>query len=343
MSAAIPRTAVVALAAGLLLAGSAAAQAPRGSDLLEQYRNKTSVAAQQFENEIRDAIADAQRLARTDPAKAASVPRKPTTPVEPPTALTAPRRDSLKRDLQERIRVAEADARRGADQESGKAAKADAAGGRRAEQDRRAAEQEQISRSLSNIRALQADGKSEEATRLAADLAARYPDNPAAQVAGRTTAMADRVNDARRLQSESERRVAAAFRDVDRSAMPPLGDIEYDPVRWREITKMRKNTPKLTAQEKAILDALNGTSTLDLQDAKFEEFIDYLEKVTGQSILLDKGSLEQVMVTYDTPVKVKANRLAMRTVLRKVLSELGLTYVVKDETIQVVSVEKAKT
>ncbi len=340
MSGVTPRTVACSLAVALLLAAAAAAQAPRGSDLLDQYRNKSAVAAQQFENEIRDAIAEAARVARTDPAKAAEVLKKALGRVEDDAVLSAARRDALKRDLQERLRVADADARRPAGADGAKTA---AAAGQKAEQERQAAEQEKINRTLANIRALQGEGRNDEAARQAADLAARYPDNPAAQTAGRATAIADRVIEGRRLQSESERRMVAAFRDVDKSAMPPLGDIEYDPVRWREISKMRKTGPKLTETEKAILNALNSPITLDLKEARFEEFIDYLEKVTGQSLLLDKGSLEQAMVAYETPVKVKAKGLALRTVLRKVLGELGLTYVVKDQAIQVVSVEKAKS
>ena len=40
-----------------------------------------------------------------------------------------------------------------------------------------------------------------------------------------------------------------------------------------------------------------GTNVLPLQDA-----IDYLSTLTGQTILLDKNSLEEAQVTYETPI-----------------------------------------
>ena len=63
-------TTVLMLAVGLFLTGSAGAQAPRSGDLLDEYSNRTAVAAQQLENDVRDAIADARRLAQTDPGRA---------------------------------------------------------------------------------------------------------------------------------------------------------------------------------------------------------------------------------------------------------------------------------
>src|SRR4051812_36414670 len=97
----------------LLLAGPAVAEPPRGSDLIEQYKNRQAVAAQKFENEIQDAIAAAGKLAATDPAGAAADLKKALDRVTADDLLTGTRRDSLTRDLKERVRVYEANAARG--------------------------------------------------------------------------------------------------------------------------------------------------------------------------------------------------------------------------------------
>src|SRR5262249_49217086 len=192
------------------------------------------------------------------------------------------------------------------------------------------------------VAAVRAAGKPEEANRRAAELAARYPDVPAAQVAGRTSSMADRVQESRRLQSETEQRRLAATLDVDKSNVLPRGDIDFgDPAKWRELTKRRKPV-QLTEAEKALLDALNAPITLDFKNAKFEEVIDYLETKMGQSIVLDQAALEAAGVKYESPVNVKARKMATRTVLRSVLSGLGLTFVIKDQAIQVTTPERAK-
>src|SRR5690348_5548449 len=84
----------LALAASLFPGVRADAQAPRGSDLLDQYRTRNAVAAQQLENDIHDAVADAQRLAATDPDKALARLQKALARVEADTVLSADRRNA---------------------------------------------------------------------------------------------------------------------------------------------------------------------------------------------------------------------------------------------------------
>jgi hypothetical protein len=332
------------LAAGLLLAGRAAAQdTPRGSDLLEQYRNRNAVAAQQLENDIRDAIVEAQRLAAADPAKAVERLKQALAKVEDDKVLTVSRRDSLVRDLQERIRVAETDSRRAAAGAGEQTAKQAQAGGRRLQQDRDAAEQEKVKEELATVRALREAGKADEASRLAQEVADRYPTNLTAQVAARTMSMNERLNESRRLQAEGEHRRMLVYQDVDRSAMLPIGDVEF-PKDWAAKTKMRKARQNpLTEKEKAILEALNRPITFEAKDIKFEEVIDQLQKLLGQPIQVDQEALDAAMIKYDTPVSVRAKQpRAARTVLRQVLGPLELTYVVKNETIFVTTKERAK-
>jgi type II secretory pathway component GspD/PulD (secretin) len=155
---------------------------------------------------------------------------------------------------------------------------------------------------------------------------------------------ADQLQELRALRSEREFRTALAFMDVERSAMPPRGDIEFPPrAKWLEISKRKSALNPLTAKEKAILDALNKPITIDLKDAKFEEVIAYLEEKTGLTFLVDKNALEQANVGYDTPVTVKARAVSLRSIFRKVLGELNLAYVIKDEMLQITSAERAKT
>src|SRR5690349_6623938 len=132
--------AVLALAVSLFPAVRAAAQAPRGSDLLEQYRTRNAVAAQQLENDIHDAIADAQQRAATDPDKALARLQKALSRVEADTVLPADRRDALTRDLKERVRVAQADSRRAAAARDDRATRSAVAAERRAAYDADAAE-----------------------------------------------------------------------------------------------------------------------------------------------------------------------------------------------------------
>src|SRR5262249_52010974 len=153
------------------------AVAQRGSDLLEQYKNKQAVAAQQLENDVRDAVAEAAKVAATDPGKATDLLKTILARVEKDETLTPARRDSITRDLTERIRVATVDAQRaaaGADDDARRKAQAAA---QRADQDRNAAEQEQLARQLAQVRTLREQGRTDDANRLLAELNQKYPFN----------------------------------------------------------------------------------------------------------------------------------------------------------------------
>ena len=53
-------------------------------------------------------------------------------------------------------------------------------------------------------------------------------------------------------------------------------------------------------------------------------------------------ALDAAGVKYDTPITLKVKSVTVRTVLKMVLRDLGLTYVIKDEMIQVTTPDRAK-
>jgi hypothetical protein len=329
-------SAVLTCAAGLFPAGAAVAQAPPEAEtnLLDQARRMNKVAAQKIEAEIRQALRDAQRLAQTSCVKAIERLKYALAQLEADTVLSEERRDSLKRMLKDRIRVTEQDAVAASKQrEKQPPAKRST--------DENRGELEKIRSGLKNVKELEKDNKTDEASRKANELANRFTDNPAAQASGRTTSAAEQVMNARKLQKDRERRLAAGFQDIDASASPPSGDLEF-PKNWKEKTKGRTNTIELSAKEKSILQALNTTISVNLRNSKLEDVIEYLQTYTNQAILLDKESLKEVEASYDTPVTLSVKGVAVRTVLRKILADLGLTYVIKDEAIQVTTAQRAK-
>ena len=120
--------------------------------------------------------------------------------------------------------------------------------------------------------------------------------------------------------------------------MPPADDITF-PKDFRERTKNRKSQLiPLTAKEKAIMQSLGTPISVNFKDSRFEDVIEYLATFTNQPIVLDKNDLADAQVTYETPVNVRVRSVSVRSLLRKILNELGLTYVIKDEVIQVVSI-----
>lgn len=322
--------AFVALTISLLGIGTAYAQ----SDLLDQARKLKEVAAQKLEAEVRDALLKAQTA---EPAKAAAVLRQTLALLEQDTSLSPERRDSLKQLLQTRLRAIDGNAVRTPDP-----TRPVFDANRRAEEQARAQEQEQIERGLVTVRQLQGQGKFREAEQVARELGQKFPNSPAAAAISRVAPTADRLVDLRSLRTESERRFAAVGNSVERSAMPAVDDVEF-PRDW--ATKVAKRTTgiRMTDKEKAIVDALNSPVTVDFEDSRFEDVLKKLEEATGQTIIVDKQAMNEAQVTYDTPVRnVKLKNVTFRTALRKVLGDMGLTYIVKDQTIQVMTPARAR-
>ena len=131
--------------------------------------------------------------------------------------------------------------------------------------------------------------------------------------------------------------------DIDKSSIPATGDIEFPPAeKWIEMSKRRSKNNVLTDTERAILKALDATVSVDFKDQRFGGVVDWFQHQMGQTIVLDKPALDDLGVNNESTINVTLNKVSTRTALKKILADLGLTYVVKDETIFVTTPAKAK-
>lgn len=121
------------------------------------------------------------------------------------------------------------------------------------------------------------------------------------------------------------------------------GSLEY-PKYWTQLTENRKTITgqRLSDKEVALLKALNSTLSVDFNNARLREVLDYLNEKTGQAIFADDDSLKEANVDYDTPITFKQKKITLRSVLRKILGDLRLTYVLKEGGIQIVTTQKAR-
>jgi hypothetical protein len=335
------RRAFLSVVVLLLLAGAALAQAPadRRDNLLDETRRRHELAASKVEKEVRDALLEAQKLGAS--RKAVERLKETLATVEEDTTLPAGRRDAFVRLLKDRIRVTEADFNAASDRAAAKAAKQAETAGRRAADDRATADEAEVTRTLALIRDLRKEGKTADANRLAENLARDHPESPAAQAARRTTATVNQQAATRTDRSDYQRRFAGAMLDVDRSATPPARDVEF-PKDWQKRVAKRTTAIPLTPKEQAIIRSLNSPITANFKDSPLETVIDYIATTTGMTIVVDKAALDDAQVTYETPVRAQAKGWATRTLLRQVLQPFGLTFVVKEEVLQITTLEKAK-
>lgn len=323
--------------AGLLFLPGALGQTPPEDpkEYLEHVRRLNEVAAQKIEGDTRAALRDSQRLARTDVAAATDLLRRTLRDLEADTALSQTRRDQLLRAVNERLRQLAAPPERVAERRESPPSP------RHPAPKAPPVDDGEIARSLREIRSLQHDGRLAEARQRAEELARQYPDSAAAQAARRNIDAASTLSALHGDRADGERRLSALQRDVGRSSMPPAGDVDF-PKDWAEKSRKRSATVPLTEREKAVLRALAAPVTVDFKGTKFEDAINELSRACGQPIVLDRASLEEAQINYDTTVTLQANGMSLRAALRQLLGRFGLAYVIRDQALEVTTESRAK-
>jgi hypothetical protein len=270
---------------------------------LDQIKRLNKVASQKAESDIRDAIKEAVALIKNDPAEALEILDAALHTAEKDPALDDAQRGSLKRLITQHIRDAKA------------------AGGK------------------SDAKTTDTPRRKESSTvtpRKDAEGVQRYED-----LRDRLNRLREQAGQRASAKSDKTRGLAGVAKDVDESSIPSDQDMKF-PKNWKELLKKRTGTVEMTKAEKKLMKALDTIIEANFDKARFEDVIKYLEEKTGVTILLDKQALDQQQVTYETTVRFRARKVSMRTVLRRILADVGLAYYIKDEAIQVTSVDKAK-
>jgi hypothetical protein len=286
-----------------LLAGPASAQ-PR--DPLPEVRERLKIEAQRVEKEIRDGRMRAYRLLRSDPNAAYDTIKGLIGTLRKDTSLPEERQEALAKQLERDIENLRA-----------------LAGVRRVADPVAQATKAEIRRAP--------DPRTSDPARAAYDTAS-----------ARINAIQNRVADSRTSRVQSGDRFMGTLAEVNKSAVPAASDYDLPPD-WLEKTKRRSPAAKLTAGEKAILEALKKPVTVDYNMDTFQSVIDHLSKQMGQNILTSKQSLDEANVTYDSPITLRFSKpVAARTALKRVLADLGLTYIIRNENIEVTTIARAR-
>lgn len=305
MAAAIRRIIPFALCVTTWVSFLGFAQAQQG-DPLPEVRERLKVEAQRIEKKVRDSRMQAYRLLRSDPQEALDVLKGVIGTLRDDTSLSEERRKSLLALVQ---------------------------------------------RDQGNVRALAHVRRVAEPAAAAARAETRRAPDPQVADGGKSVydtaaqrirRMNDRVADARNFREKRGDRTTNALTGVDRASVPPRSDYDL-PDDWLEKSKRRSPAAKMTDKERAILEALKKPIKVDYNMETFQSVIDHLSRQMGQDILIDKQALEEAGITYDTPITLRFNKpVSARTALKRVLADVGLTYVIRKETIEVTSLRRAR-
>ncbi len=157
----------------------------------------------------------------------------------------------------------------------------------------------------------------------------------------RITGGKDAIASLKGVERQREEAFLNVYADIVKTAMPEYENIRF-PADWVEKSKRRTTAIKLTEEEKKIVKTLGTPMTIEMEGKTFKEVLDYLKEKTGLPIVVDPRALEDLNITYNTPINLKLSKVTTRTVLKRLLADLQLTYVMKDQSIQVTTPARAK-
>jgi hypothetical protein len=320
---------------------AASAQQPR-PDPLETAKANQRIADQKAESEVRKAIDDADKLARAFPDKAVQYLKAAQSNLDLSLGISTDVRKNLTASLQAKLAAV-----------TGKPipntgvkidpmlpivkAKQDA------NREKYEAEVKAVREGLSQIKQYTEANQITAANRVVAQLQAKYPDNPAVLSLTQKDNFKNAVAMANDYSELMQKRVNSANFSVDKSAVPigGNGDVEF-PKDWKEKTKNRTNEIKLTEKEQKLIEALDKRVDISIKEKPMEYLLQELSTAMDTPLLIDKESLRALDIDLTRAASLDARGISARNALRQCLAAQGLTYVIRSETIQVMTVEKAR-
>jgi hypothetical protein len=303
MSGPCVRIAGLTLAVILVVAASAPAQ-----DFFEQKRRELAIQAQQTAADVTAVLDKSRKLEKTDASQAKALLNKSLLTVNDSVALDDKQRAELRGKLLSRLKEVEASVREQASDTSGKSA---------ADKSARAEKEQQA------LSKLQAQQKSV------------YDQAKQTIESGRKS-----LDDQQQLRAAREKGFSDIAMSVNKSA---AGTKEQRITEYFIQKSEKRKTSNLSKEEVALLKALNSTISVNWDKQNLKDVMNELADKTGINIFPDAGSLKDAGVEdYDAKISFKANKVTVRTVLKKVLADVGLTYVIKEGNLAVITPDRAK-
>lgn len=321
-----------AAAAALAIASPAVAD-----DLIERQKLLQAVADQRAEDLVSRGLADAQATASRSAPEAVQKLRAVLGAIDLDGSVGTNKRLALVGQV--KAEIARLEGQPAPAQPDPRLAKLKA--GQRQAVEAGLAEAKAVKETVTEVAKLYEAGQPNAARVKVAELAKKYPANPAVLVLVGQGALSDRLAEARNLAREQADRFAFALNDVARSGLPAKKDMELAPD-WKERQELRRRLePRLGPDEEKILTALEKPAGPAVANMPFEETLQRLSTLVNQPLYIDEPSLEAAGVDKLRPVSTPGG-VSARTALRAVLQSQGLTFVIRDKAIVVLSLEKAR-
>jgi hypothetical protein len=97
----------------------------------------------------------------------------------------------------------------------------------------------------------------------------------------------------------------------------------------------------LTEKETKLLKALSSSVTVSFKDQPLQAVIAEFERRHGIAIDVDRAALAAAGLNMQTPASVNAREQSLRALLKKMLGELGMTFIIQNGELTVTTPERA--
>ena len=319
--------------------------------ILETVVDTDRVIQEQIEMMVNRGLEDARKKMGADSASAAEELKLLLEQVEKSPRLESAVRMRLRSTIEEAIRTAN------------QLAIAESAN-RIAEQERIAAiqERERIDRGLlrrteklkelaARFNSLMDEGRYVEAQdQVAEEVRTMLPNEPAAEAMVWWSRNRGNVVQMAILREVRHRKFVDALFQVEKAHVPFPDEppIVYpDPEVWEDLTIRRKTYASVDlatrgTAEQRIFEELDKETHLEFNETPLADVVGYLKDLHEIEIQLDTRALDGVGIGSDTPITRELRGVSLRSALRLMLKDLDLTYVVKDEVLQITTPEEAE-
>ncbi len=107
--------------------------------------------------------------------------------------------------------------------------------------------------------------------------------------------------------------------------------------KWKTVD-LRKESPN----EARISEALHEQTEVSFVDATLRDAMDYIEDLHRFDIIINEQEITEEGLNPDVTINLELSGIMLRSALRLMLEPHQLTYVIKDEVMQITTIEKAK-
>ncbi|MBI2823352.1 MAG: hypothetical protein HYX69_01530 [Planctomycetia bacterium] len=316
---------------------------PGAGSLLTKTATDQKMLERKIAAELATRQSEAKRLQPTDPKQSLEILKQTRTMVEQ-AGVATDRRDQWLRSMDRRIaeveQLIETNRPRIELDERNRAVKAEI----EREQQVKVEVQEKLAYLVDQFNDLMDQQRYAEAETVAKRAAELAPKEAVVEQIRKQAVYVRRLANIRQVEGAKEDGFVEALISVDEAAEPfddrkPIrfakdwASLSKSPFRQKREGRLRRSEKELEIEQR-----LKTPVSLKFQDAPLSQVMDYLAKLAQVNLHLDPRGLAQEGVTTDTPVTIDlAEPISLKSALNLILEPLHLSYVIKNEVLNVTS------